>query len=377
MRTKKTSLFIILMTSWALSNSVAAQELPLNAKMKQAATSLSELMPFIYDDDAFRSLNNKGVIEHNLSTLISVTKSTPKLFSDHAVTMQISQQSLLATLEQANSLYQSGSYATAQYLLSGVPMVCSSCHIQDGKQSKLNLKLDREDFANDFSFAEFNYYLRNYQQAQSAYENYLNSASTQESRIQSRKTLERLLDISLLTSPNADTAIDQLNYAKSLPKLNNEARQVIQHWLTGLKALKFDDMRLDELEQAIYATFDEQFTLEHEFIFQEENRPKALLWRKQLHQQLRNQHNNQNTARALYLLSILERALGDQIDVSLANLYLKECVHLKARVYSAKCINEFENHLNFYYGGSSGDHLPTQVYNQLQQLKKSVSDGNQ
>lgn len=378
MHTKKSSLFITLLAICALcSTSAPAQEHSINKKMQQAANSLTELMPYIYNDEAFRSLTNKGKIEQNTASLIEVIRTTPHLFSEHAVTMQISQQSLLNTLEQANSLYQSGSYATAQYLLSGVPMVCSSCHIQDGKQSNLNLHLDRDAFANEFSYAEFNYYMRNYQQAEAAYKAHLSKESTQESRIQSRKTLERLLDISLLTSANAYPARTQLKEVSSLPKLNNEAKQVIHEWLTGLASLKFNVMPLDELQQSIYATFDEQFTLEHEFIFQEENRPKALLWRKHLHHNLRDPHSSLNTARALYLLSILERALGDQTDVSLANLYLKECVYLKVEVYSAKCVNEYENHLLFYYGGSSGSQLPAEVYQQLQQLKKIVNDGQE
>ena len=348
----------------------AATEANINSEMQKAAKSLTELMPFIYSDKAFRDAGNRPHIEQNINNLITIIEGAPKLMDDHAVTMIISQQNLLATLKQANTLFETGAYATSQYLLSGVPVVCSSCHIQDGRQSALQLSLDRSTFANDFSFAEFNYYLRNYEQAQQSYLKHLDELSIQRSRIQSRKTLERLLDIALITNQNSQNAEAILERAQTLPNLDNESKAVSQQWLAGMKNLAFDTPALSELEKSIYAAFDEQFTLEHEFIFKEENRPKALLWRKQLHQNLRSKHSDKESALALYLLSILERALGDQIDLSLAHLYLKECIHLKAPPYSGKCLNEYENHLYFYYGGSSGEHLPAEVQEELQSLKQ-------
>ncbi len=341
----------------------------IRTEMQKAAESLSELMPFIYNDKAFRSPDNKPQIEQNINSLIDVVAGTPELLSDHAVTMQISQQSLLNTLKQARTLYNDGSYATSQYLLSGVPVVCSSCHIQDGRSSSVDLTLQRSAFANDFSFAEFNFYLRNYDQAEAAYRAYLKQPEIQSSRIQCRKTLERLLDISLITNKDESAAEALLKDASAMKQLDMETRQILHQWDIGLDSLNFTLPTLKQLEQSIYKAFDEKFTLEHEFIFQEENRPKALLWRQQLHQTLRQAQSKRDTARALYLLSILERALGDQIDLSLAHLYLKECIRLQTAPYSGKCLSEYENHLYFYYGGSSGDHLPSEVQQELMELK--------
>ena len=348
----------------------------LNTQMQKAARSLTDLMPYIYNDKAFRDTENQAAIEQNINNLIEIIAATPKLLDDHAITMQISQQSLLDALRQADALYQTGSYATSQYLLSGVPVVCSSCHIQDGRPSALKLSMDRADFANDFSFAEFNYYLRNYHQAQASYEHFLAEPSIQSSRIQSRKTLERLLDITLITNSSDLEAKEMLKKTATLEMLNDETKQIVAHWQNGMEKLSFKTPGLQELEQAIYTTFDEQFTLEHEFIFREENRPKALLWRKQLHQNLRTKLSAEDTARALYLLSILERALGDQVDLSLANLYLRECIHLQATPYSGKCLNEYENHVYFYYGGSSGEHLPIEIQKELQEFKRQFHSDN-
>lgn len=341
----------------------------LNQEMQRASQSLTALMPYIYNDQAFRAPESKTTIDQNIDNIIQIIERTPKLLGDHAVTLEISQQSLLESLQQARSLYNTGAYSTAQYLLAGVPIICSSCHIQDGQQASMTQKMDRALFADDFSFAEFNYYLRNYTQAQASYRDHLKIWSTQTSRIQAEKTLQRLLDIALITSDNTTSTVSMLQKMQTLPKLDMETKQTIELWLKGLKSMDYTPVSLDQLEQSIYETFDEHFTLEHEFIFNEENRPKALLWRLQLHQQLRKGPERPDTARALYLLSILERTLGDQIDISLANLYLKECIRLNVRDYSSKCLNEYENHLYFYYGGSSGEHLPGEILKELKIIK--------
>ena len=94
-----------LLAAWSISTGSLAEEAQIKGTMQDAAHALSSLMPYIYNDQAFRTLTNKGEIEQNIDKLISITRHTPGLLADHAVTMLISQQGLLNTLEQAKSLY--------------------------------------------------------------------------------------------------------------------------------------------------------------------------------------------------------------------------------------------------------------------------------
>ena len=343
----------------------------LEQEMNKASDTLMELMPYIYNDSAFRDPTNQDKIQQQLQQLLWVIEQTPKFIPGHGVNMKISQQSLVQQLKQAKLLFETKNYATAQFLLSGVPVICSSCHIQDGQQAKLTRKLDRSLFANDFSYGEFNYYLRHYTQAQISYLAYLDKPSVQKSRIQSERTLRRLLDIAILSHEDTQKAQIVLSEHTKLPKLNLEVRKKIELWQEGLRSIEPTMMNLDQLEASIYENFNERFSLQHEFIFNERNRPSALYWRKQLHQLLRRPNTKVDTARVLYLLSIMERTLGDQIDVSLANLYLKECARMAVASYSSKCLNEYENHLYFYFGGSNGEGLPPALINELDALKQN------
>src|SRR5690606_33104163 len=99
-------------------------------------TAMSLLIPYIYNDTAFREAKSRDFILDQLDTLIATMTAAPRLLSDHAVIQTISQTSLLGQLKQARVLFNTGSFATSQYLLSGVPVLCSSCHIQDGVAAK-------------------------------------------------------------------------------------------------------------------------------------------------------------------------------------------------------------------------------------------------
>ncbi|MAR92750.1 MAG: hypothetical protein SV765_05555 [Pseudomonadota bacterium] len=345
----------------------------LNLEMRKASQELNALLPYIYDDQAFQNPQNREPIQQRLTRLIQLMETTPDLLERHAVTLELSQQSLLQTLQQARDLYQSGAYATSQFLLSGVPALCSSCHIQDGQQASMVQTMDRKLFANDFSFAEFNYYLRNYSGAREAYLRHLQQPAVQKSQIQANKTLERLLNIAIITADSPRPAQQMLDELEDKAGFTLATRETLKQWQQGLKSLAFSPHDLAQLEAAIFATFNENFTLEHEFIFNEENRPKALLWRRQLHQWLRRDLAPDQVSRALYLLAILERTLGDQLDAALANLYLKECIRRNQAPYANRCLNEYENHLYFYYGGSSGEHLPEPIHQELRALKRELS----
>lgn len=347
----------------------------INQEMRKAGTALSELIPYIYNDDKFRAKENQAFIDTQLNMLISSMNSQPDLLQQHAVVRQISQSSLVSQLKQARHLFNTGSYATAQYLLGSAPILCSSCHIQDGIVAKSAPSVSRDLFANDFSFAEFNYYIRNYPVAERAYLKYLKQQNVKTSRVMGGKTLERLLDITLITDNNLTESTNKLTDYRNIKGLDFDLQQRIDQWLRGIQNVSAVPDSGASIEAQISTEFGADFNLKHEFIFDEAKRPLALAWRSRLQKQMLVSHDRIDTARNLYLISILERILGEQTELSLANLYLKECVQLAVADYSHRCLNEFESHLYFYYGGSSGEEPPPEAVREIRQLRKQLKKG--
>ena len=59
-----------LLAAWSISTGSLAEEAEIKGTMQDAAHALSSLMPYIYNDQAFRTLTNKGEIEQNIDKLI-------------------------------------------------------------------------------------------------------------------------------------------------------------------------------------------------------------------------------------------------------------------------------------------------------------------
>lgn len=348
----------------------------INQEMRKAGNSLSALIPYIYNDTRFRAAENQAFIATELDQLIHSMQTQPHLLQRHAVVRQISQASLVDQLKQARHLFNTGNYATSQYLLSSAPILCSSCHIQDGVMASGATTVSRELFANPFSYAEFNYYVRNYAIAEAAYLEYLQRADIKNSRISGGKTLERLLDITLITDNDLTLSREKLNRYQQIEGLDPDLLQRIDQWHKGIDYLAQNASRFKPVEIQMYETLGANFNLKHEFILDEVTRPMALAWRAQMQRDVMKTDARIEVARNLYLIAILQRILGEQTETSLANLYLKECVKLAVPDYSHRCLNEFESHLYFYYGGSSGEEPPAEALDELKKLRKLARKSN-
>ncbi len=347
----------------------------INQEMRKAGTALTTLIPYIYNDERFRDPDNRTQINEQLDQLIASMSAEPGQKQYHAVIRQISRENLVSQLKQSRHLFNTGNYATAQYLLGSAPILCSSCHIQDGVKANTAPDLARDLFANDYSYGEFNYYIRNYTVAEQAFLKYLKRRDVKSQRISGGKTLERLLDITLISDGDLALTRQKLNNYRAIKGLDMELQQRIDQWLEGTARLTQPTPEQVSIEQQMTNEFGADFSLKHEFIFEESKRPLALAWREALQKELIDAEDKTIIARNLFLTSILERVLDDQGELSLANLYLKECVRLDVKDYSHRCLNEFESHLYFYYGGSDGENPPPEALAELRKLRKMMKKG--
>jgi hypothetical protein len=326
---------------------VAATDLQQN--MQTAGTALSTLITYLYNDQRFREPANRDVILQQLDQLVSAMEATPGLLSDHDKIRLISQASVVHQLNDARQRFKQGDHATAQYLLAEAPLLCSSCHIQDGVAARHAPQLRREDFANDFSFAELNYFLRNYSVALESYERFLQSPGVGDSWIRGGKTLERLLDISLITEKDLAKTRERLQRYHQLPGLAKALKKTLSDWQGGIDALAGKSPSPSDMERQLAEEFAGLLSPKPESSLPEAKRPLALTWRATLQQHSNAVTTPAETARDLYLLAILDRLLGET-ELSLSGLYLKECIALKVPEYAAKCEKEAEERQQSFYG---------------------------
>lgn len=350
-----------------------ASEQDVKSAMAEASTHISTLIPYAYDDNAFRADANRPIISEHLNSLETLFAKKVEALGKQSDTAWITLKVMQDHLRETTSLYNSGYFAMSQYLLTSTPAICSTCHIQDSAHSSIGNQLSRKHFANDYSYAEYLFTIRNYDSAQSFYEQHLQQDEAKASRFRYLKPLERLLTIELgirQSIPKAKMLLESHHKATELI----EIEQVISEWLEGVNDIKSAG---GEKPQQLKGLFKDWFSNSpgnsHEFILDEKRRPQAIWLRAKLYDALNKDQAPNDAAETLYMLAIIDRVLGQNEPYSFANLYLKQCVSHYPQTPSAKrCLEEYKNHLSFYYGGSAGEAVPEELVDEYNALKQKL-----
>ncbi|MCG8314554.1 MAG: hypothetical protein MI976_15200 [Pseudomonadales bacterium] len=356
-----------------LSGSTNALSTEINQAMEQASKSLAELIPYAYDDQQFRAKSNQIRINQLLDDLNRVFHKKANLLGQKSDTAWITLKVLQEHLEETADLYQARYFAMSQYLLTSTPALCSTCHMQDSAHTAIESALGRESFANEYSFAEYLFTIRNYTEAKIYYVRHLNHDEVKTSRLQFTKPLERLLTIELAivqSIPNTKRLLQE-----QLESVNHvEIKKIISDWIQGVDDIKVAGAKGHARLQTLFNLwFGNSPNMSHEFIMDENRRPQAIWLRAKLFEYLNHSKNDAETADTLYMLAILDRILGQDAPYSFANLYLKQCVMLYPSTSAAeKCLQEYKNHLSFYYGGSAGEAVPEELLEEYFEMKNAL-----
>lgn len=349
----------------------------LKALMADASSDISTLIPLAYDDEAFRIEKNQQQIQEYLNNLEAIFTQKAERLGNQSDTAWISLKVLQGHLSETANLYQAGYFAMSQYLLTSTPAICATCHLQDSAHSTIKSQLTHNQFANDYSFAEYLFTIRQYDEAEAFYKSHLQSPEVHSSRFRFLKPLERLMTIELGIRRSAANTIQMLEFYDNA-STQIEIKQVINEWLDGVKAITAAGAKNQaELETLFKGWFSTSPGTSHEFILDEARRPQAIWLRAKLFESLPRANSRADTASVLYMLAIIDRVLGQVEPYSFANLYLKQCVLSYPETPSAgRCLEEYKNHLSFYYGGSAGEAVPEELVDEYNIMKKALQSAH-
>lgn len=343
--------------------------------MSNASQNLSTLIPLAYDDEAFRAGQNRQRIQQAMKELETLFAQKSDKLGDQSDTAWISLQVLQQHLNETAQLYNAGYFAMSQYLLTSTPAICATCHLQDSAHSSIKSQLSRQHFANDYSFAEYLFTIRQYDEAETFYRSHLQDAEVRNSRFRYLKPMERLMTIELgIRQSVEDTGKMLERHLGDTRQI--EIKQVLSEWLEGLTAIKTAGAKNHKELQALFNQwFSETPGTSHEFILDESRRPQAIWLRAKLFDLLPLEKSRADNAGILYMLAIIDRVLGQDEPYSFANLYLKQCVVRYPETETAtRCLDEYRNHLSFYYGGSAGEAVPEELVEEYRTMKKALQE---
>lgn len=368
-------LFFTILVSFLPSSLVLGA---VNPKMKQNAEEMAALIPLLNSKEDFLDKKNSVKInrgiDHLLENFESIEGHFAKMPSQFLISQKVTKEFLL---EAKDALAKVGPTNYTFRMLRNLPGLCIHCHTYDNKRSFFSNSITREQFANDLSYAEFNYFTRNYKKSLEYYLKWSQEGHKADSENE-EQVVKQILGLYILGLDDPKGAIDFLKKYSLNKDIDYFLKSDLKIWLDRLvdaeKNKKLISLSLKDghLIKDLHKYFGD---LEEEgpILVEENDRIKSLILLKKLNNYIEKRDLKNDLPVALYWMSLLERKLYFNLYYSFSDLYLKECMknHTK-HAFAKKCFVEFKNQITLSYSGSGGIQIPNSVRKDLEFFRNLV-----
>lgn len=368
-------------TFTGFSNQTFAADTPVI--MRQLLEHLRQLKKYSVSDQKFTDPKNTLVISSELRDFVQTAKAAshdPVLNHDN---FKFSHQVLEKHISETEKVFHTGNKAFARWMLNSTMSVCMSCHSQMPTAKRSFFEFEKsESYFSEFEQAEFLFATKEFEKASQIYEKIINRNLKFDDKLEVERSLERQVAYYSRIKRNPSEAIKKFKTYLKVPNLTERSSRDIANWIQQFKNWEkqndFDPKKATEKEIIKFA--------------QQKLDPKApkatsdsygpdlvtyLYASGVLYEYLYSHPKIQTTPELLYWLAISDRLINHNFFYSLADMYLRECIVGYASKPIAKdCYREYEKEMIFSYSGSSGTHLPPEVVDDLQNLKKLVNGKN-
>lgn len=298
---------------------------------------------------------------------------------DRGPTFRISWQTMVEQIDHARSAVDSGTATpdTLRNLMHGIALACAGCHTQDDKSRALSFgKLEVPATYDTLQKARFYYITRDYPEALKLYEDYLDKQRRLAWDTPALDAFEGELTIYAQIYRQPEQAMKALKRRldRSGGVMSKQARQDLQSWIKGFDAIRRAQLTAQNPSFAELEKYARKYILTHEespATIAERSKIIYLWLRGLLYEYMQTHPGDAHMPELLYWLATVDRALDYNFYYSLADLYLKECITRYPTSDTAElCFDEYERYVEFAYSGSSGEHLPVEVSDEMTRLRE-------
>lgn len=370
---------VILLCVFLISSAAHSSKPPesLNEAMSRIGNIMVDIYPTIV---ARRALTNEETtnINHALSELSTLFHYSGPFIRKKPDTYGTSYELILEYLDETLRAMQAKNTRYGRSRLHAIGTICTSCHTQDTKLRTLFSGTSRKRFNDDFSYAEFNYVTRNYEEAIRYFEKYLLSGK-KKTELEIIRPLQRIITIYAQIYNRPGDGAKKLREFTSLKQHTQETRKQLKSWIEGLDDLQ--KLGVERINPTSLPTLKRYVTKYlgplNEPVIELNPTPQeeiTLVWlRGQLYHYLNKNPARDEIPRILYWLAISDRGIGYNFYFSLADLYLKQCVkQFPSHPYAKFCYNEYREYINYAYSGSAGTFIPDEIEIELEDLKSTL-----
>lgn len=346
----------------------------LNQAMVGIGATMVDIYPLIV---AKRPLTDEETrtVSHALTRLTTLFHFAKPFIKKKSDTYTTSYQLILEYLEKTSRAFQSQNINYGRSRLYALGSICTSCHTQDTKLRTLFSGTERARFSDDYSFAEFNYITRNYDEAIRYFDKYLLSGE-RKTELEIVQPIQRMITIYAQIYNRPGDGAKKLSRYLKLKHHTQLTKEHLEAWIDGLDSLErmgagqIRDIDFRTLKSYVIKSFgplDEPVV----DIIPQPREEISLVWlRGQLYHYLNKNPEKDQVPKILYWLAISDRAIGYNFYFALADLYLKQCVlDFPAHPYAKLCFAEYKEYIAYSYSGSAGTFIPPKIVQELEELQ--------
>jgi hypothetical protein len=351
--------------------------------MQHYLIELTALKKFMVSDQDFSDPKNQTEIAAHLGEFAKYAKLAKHDENLQSVNYRFSRQVLENYIVDTERLFRVGNKSFARWQLNSTVSVCMDCHTQMPTESRVFADfINRNPFTSGFDQAEFLFATRGFEKALVLYNNIIVDFPMNKFEPREVETaFERQLAYYLRLRRNPTEAIEKFKGQLQNKKIPGYIRENVTDWIVNLERLtkkpKPDPSTMkaeavisyakDELETNLVAKIGSS---------RDPNLVNYLLVSGVLYEFLKKNPESEYVPDILYYLSICDRNISNTFYYSLADLYLRECITKYPQKPMAKnCYREYEKETVLGYTGSSGTKVPSDVQEDLKNLKKLVDSG--
>lgn len=364
----------------AAQDKSAAPPLTINETMAQIGEVMVGLFPLIV---AKQELNaaQQATVREDVARLVELFRQASPAIQQRAETYQVSYQLVINYLEGVQRSLVNEDFDRGRAELYGLGPICASCHTQDTRLRTFFIGAGRARFPDDFSFAEFNYLTRNYDEAERYYDIYLSSPQPQ-TELDIIQPLQRLVTIYTQIRNQPGRGAEKLKQYGAVKAHTDETKKQLQGWIDGMDTLAKSGLSsVTQPDIKALAGYVSRYVGDLDKPLPVHVAPEqevARVWlRGQLYRYLADRASPDQVPNLLYWLAVTDRAIGYDYYFSLPDLYLKDCVFNYAQSPLAqRCFAEFKEYVGYAYSGSSGEFVPPEVEAELEQMQRALRDAS-
>lgn len=365
------------------SNKTTEKSKTLPGQMQLMAEDVRKLLPFLYDQEAFRDPKNREQIHRSLKEFAQaadhIKPSMAKPFLEDELLVEYSLTNLKEDLNRAAATFNMGQFDYSRSVAKASMSHCFRCHsvTQTGSSAGWDLSSIQKLNLAPLERADLLVATRKYDQALSFMEQLLNSIEFQKSyAFDFEALLRRYLALIIRVEKAPDRALAELNKILDRGETPHYIAVQAEGWQKSLRAWKNERpvsiKSANELFRQVERRFARASALQN-YDKDHAGDVEYLRATSLLHQNIGLAKEPKDKARAMYLLGKAYEVLDELGSWNLHESYYEACILKDPKsVTSKSCYSRLEASLFMGYSGSSGTHLPMDQRARLKRLKDRI-----